>query len=98
MICEKDNSRFEIRTQGTLADGRPALDEVLASGAEIHLEQMSHDGWWMGIQAGGKYFHLNFVLRDGRLCVDLSDQSDGQTEYVSWEGDGREHRIPGLDD
>jgi hypothetical protein len=37
----------------------------------------------MGIGAAGKYFHLNFGLRDGRLFVELSDQSDDQTEYAS---------------
>jgi hypothetical protein len=57
MIWEKDGSSFEIRTQGELADGRPALDEVVAQRATIHLEQMSHDLWWMGLEAGGRYFY-----------------------------------------
>jgi hypothetical protein len=48
MIWEKDGSSFEIRTQGQLPDGRPALDEVVATGASVHLEQMAHDHWWMG--------------------------------------------------
>jgi hypothetical protein len=57
MVWQKDGSSIEIRTLGELADGRPALDEIVAEGATIHLEQMSHDSWWMGINAGGKYFH-----------------------------------------
>jgi hypothetical protein len=68
----------EIRTQGSLADGRPALDEIVANGASIHLEQMAHDHWWMGIEAGGKYFHLNISNRDGLLSVHLSDQGEGE--------------------
>lgn len=98
IVFEKDDSRIEIRTQGTLSDGRPALDEVLADAAEIHLEQMSHDSWFMGINAAGKYFHLNFTLENGRLCVHLSDQSDDQeeSEYVCWDGDNREHPLPGV--
>jgi hypothetical protein len=92
MLWEKNGSSFEIRTQGELADGRPALDEVLANGASIHLEQMSHDHWFMGIEAGGKYFHLNFGLRDCRLQVNLSDQGE---EYADWEGDSRERPLPG---
>ena len=84
---EKDGASVEIRTQGQLSDGRPALDEFLAEGASIHLEQMSHDQWWMGVEAAGKSFHLWFVLQDGKLQVRLSDQSD---PYTEWEGDSRE--------
>jgi len=96
-----DNSELEIRTQGELEDGRPALDEIVASGATIHLEQMSHDHWWMGIEAGGKYFHLNFSVRpvgenEGQLQVHLSDQGEGD-EDAEWEGDSRVRPIPGID-
>jgi len=67
MIWEKEGSSLEIRTQGQLPDGRPALDEIVACGASVHLEQMAHDHWCMGLEAGGKYFHLNFGVQDGRL-------------------------------
>ncbi len=87
MIWNKDGSSIEIRTQGELADGRPALDEIVAHGASIHLEQMRHEGWFMGIKAGRKYFHLNFGGIDGRLWVHLMDQGEESTE---WEGDDRE--------
>jgi len=86
MTWKKDASSIEIRTQGELSDGRPALDEIVAEGATIHLEQMNHDAWWMGINAGGKHFHLNFGIRDGRLTIHLSDQD----EEGEWEGDNRE--------
>jgi hypothetical protein len=36
----KDGSSLEIRTQGQLPDGRPALDEIVASGAAVHLEEI----------------------------------------------------------
>ena len=72
---------------------RPALDEIVACGASVHLEQMAHDHWWMGLEAGGKYFHLNFGIQDGRLWVHLSDQGEENTE---WEGDSRERPIPGF--
>ena len=42
----------------------------------------------MGINAGGKYFHLNFGVVDGKLSVYLSDQGEG--EEGEWEGDNRE--------
>ena len=92
---EKDNSTLEIRTQGTLPDGRPALDEIVAAGADVHLEQMDHDQWWMGIEAGGKLFHLWCTSEDGRLCVRLSDQGE---EDAVWEGDNRERTVPGVDE
>ena len=94
MIWRKGESTFEIRTQGELAGGQPALDEVVASGAFVHLEQMDHDQWWMAIEAGGKHVHLWFTLEDGRLCVRLSDQDD---ENAVWEGDNREKPLPGGD-
>ena len=40
---------------------------------------------WMGLDAGGKYFHLNFSVHDGRLWVYLSDQGDNADG--EWEGD-----------
>ena len=95
MTWEKDGSSLEIRTQGQLPDGRPALDEIVAGGASVHLEQMAHDHWWMGLEAGGKYFHLNFGVQDGRLWVRLSDQGE---ENAEWEGDSREMPIPGVDE
>jgi hypothetical protein len=94
LIWKNDSGSFEIGTQGTLLDGKPALDEVVATGADVHLEQMDYDQWWMGIQAGGKYFHLWFTLEDGRLCVRLTDQDD---ENGQWEGDNRERPLPGVD-
>ena len=68
---------------------RPALDEIVVDGAKIHLEQMSHDQWWMGIEAGGKYFHLNFGLIDGRLTVHLSDQGEGEDGASPSASEGR---------
>ena len=94
LIWNTDSSTVEIRFQGRLEDGRPALDELVANGADVHLEQMNHDQWWMGIQSGGKDFHLWFTVEDGRLCVRLSDQDD---ENAHWEGDNREKPLPGAD-
>jgi hypothetical protein len=85
-----DTGSFEIRTQGNLEDGRPALDEIVCAGANVHLEQMDADKWWMGIEAGGEQFHLWFTLEEGKLCVRLTDQED-ETE---WEGDNRPRPLP----
>jgi hypothetical protein len=91
LTWKNDSGSVEIRFQGRLADGRPAFDEIVATGASIHLEQMVHDHWWLGLEAGGKYFHLNLGVRDGRLWVRLSDQGE---ESAEWEWDSREKRIP----
>ena len=91
----KDGSSLAVRTQGELPEGKPALDEIVASGAVVHLEQMAHDYWWMGLEAGGKRLHLNFGVHDGRLWVHLSDQDD---ENAEWEGDNRERPLSGVDE
>src|ERR1039458_5755885 len=95
MLWKKDGTSLEIRTQGQLPDGRPALDEIVAAGAVVHLEQMAHRHWWMGLEAGGKHLHLDFGVQDGRLWVRLSDQGE---ENAEWEGDSRERPIPGVDE
>lgn len=85
---EQNGSSIEIRTRGALPNLHPALDEIVAAGASLHLEQMAHDRWFIGIEAGGKYFHLNFALEGGELVVILSDQDEEQD--CEWEGDSRE--------
>jgi len=47
---------LKSETQGTFPDGKPALDEVLATSADVHLEQMDHNKWWMGIEGRRKTF------------------------------------------
>ena len=50
---EMDNpSPIEIRNH---ANGR--LDEIVARGANAHLEQMDSNYWWMGLQLAGRHFH-----------------------------------------
>ena len=97
LIWKTVSSSVEIRFQGRLEDGGSALDELVAAGADVHLEQMDHDQCRMGIEAGGRHFHLNFSLDDGRLSVHLSDQTDDQGEHsAEWEGDNRERPLPGA--
>ena len=86
MKWEHKGSSLEIRTKGELSDGRPALDEIVAYRAYLHLEQMTDIHWWMGIEAAGKTFALEFGVDDGRLWVRLTDVS-GETEIL--DGDDR---------
>ena len=57
---------IEIRNH---ASGR--LDEIVARKADVHLEQMDSGFWWMGLEVGGRRFHVNFVSAKGiRVTVD----------------------------
>jgi hypothetical protein len=51
MTWEKDSSSLEIRTQGQLPDGRPALDEIVAGGKYFHLN--------FGVQGGRLWVRLS---------------------------------------
>lgn len=35
-----------------------SLDEIVADGAEVHLEQMSATHWWLGIDDGTRFRHI----------------------------------------
>ena len=39
------------------------------------FEQMAHDHWWMGLEAGGKYFHLNFGIQGRRQPGEADSKS-----------------------
>jgi hypothetical protein len=59
-------SPIEIRNH---ANGR--LDEIAARGANVHLEQMDSNYWWMGLHLAGRYFHVRFSSAKGiRATVD----------------------------
>jgi len=44
--------RFGMNQDGT-------LDELFASGARFHIEQMSATHWWMEVECGKKRIHVN---------------------------------------
>ncbi len=60
MIWEKNGNSIKSENRGELADGRPALDEIVAEGAFIDLEQMAHDNWWMALEAGPQILPSEF--------------------------------------
>jgi hypothetical protein len=68
---------IEIRKH---ANGR--LDEIVARGANVHLEQMDSNYWWMGLQLAGRYFHVRFSSANGiRVTVD-EDTPEGVRRYA----------------
>jgi hypothetical protein len=62
---------IEIRNH---AGGR--LDEIVAHGVDIHLEQMDSGFWWMGLEVGGRRFHVNFVSAKGIKVTIDEDEPD----------------------
>lgn len=63
---------IEIRNH---ASGR--LDEIVARGADVHLEQMDSNYWWLGIEVEGRYFHVRFdSAKSIRVTID-EDRPEG---------------------
>lgn len=71
-------------------EGRETVDEIVVHNCIVHLEQMSDQSYWMGIdKPGGKSLMVNLWVEGGRkplLCL-VEDDSDGDWP---WDED-REH-------
>lgn len=49
-----------------------SIDEVIAHGCNLHIEQMSNDGWYMGLQASdGSYWQFWFGSKNRRSHVEF---------------------------
>lgn len=48
----------EVRTDDT-----GALDELIAEGVSIHVEQLADNQWWIGIERGDEMQRLVFTSR-----------------------------------
>lgn len=49
-----------------------SIDEVIAHGCNLHIEQMSNDGWYMGIRASdGSYWQFWFGSKNRRSHVEF---------------------------
>jgi len=65
-----ESTGIEIRNH---ASGR--LDEIVARKADVHLEQMDSGFWWMGLEVGGRRFHVNFVSARGIRVTVVEEES-----------------------
>lgn len=72
-IWKTDTGSVEVRTKGAIADGAPALDEIVATGASFHLKRRYHGGWRLEFEAAGRNFHINFDVQEGALSASLCD-------------------------
>lgn len=60
-------STLEIRHND---DG--TIDEIVASGVSVHIEQMSDDGWFIGIDApDGRYWQFWMGAKNRRSAVEV---------------------------
>ena len=51
-------------------DSKGELDEIVARNAMIHIEQMSADGWYIGIDGSdGSYHQFWLGAKNGRAAV-----------------------------
>jgi hypothetical protein len=50
-----------LRTLEVRRDEDGYLDEVVATGADIHIECMDDNCWWMSIRTGDREVHVTFT-------------------------------------
>ena len=41
------------------------LDEIVAFGAYVHLEQMDDGHWWLAVESDGHLVHINLATKRG---------------------------------
>ena len=63
-----DAPTLEIRRND---DG--TLDEIVATGASVHLEQMGGNHWWMSIEIAGQCVHVNFTTAKAIIRAECND-------------------------
>jgi hypothetical protein len=90
IVWKTDSSSVEIRTKGARADGAPALDEILATGALFHLRRRYHGGWRLEFEAGGRGFEMDFSTSNGALSAFLCDLLSNEF----WHGETRDMSLP----
>lgn len=53
-------------------EGPGIIDEIVANNCNIHVEQMSADGWFMGIEGrDGSYWQFWFGSKNRRTAVEF---------------------------
>ncbi len=49
-----------------------SIDEIVIRGANVHIEQMSDDGWFMGVEAAdGSYWQFWFGAKNRKSHVEF---------------------------
>ena len=69
----------EIRKQND------AIDEIIIHGGVVHIEQMTNDGWYMGVEASdGSYWQFWFGAKNRKSHVEFR-----HTEMITAEEEKR---------
>ena len=54
------------------------LDEIVATGAEIHLERMSKGHWWMIVSKGKQSVVVNFYTTKNAKIKAMAERDDSK--------------------
>lgn len=63
-----EGKRWIVRTVPR-DDPEGALDEVIARNANVHLEQMDTNAWWLGIDVGGESLHVQIGAKRANVTA-----------------------------
>lgn len=72
-MSKKDDGGIIIR-YAELDNGKSELDEIVASNASIHLEQMDDNHWWMSIRTGSEEIHVNLCTKRAPITGYVEEQ------------------------
>ncbi len=94
LVWKSDGGTVEIRFQGRWRMGDLPLMRLSPLALTFIWSRwiVTSGGWEFAALESD--FHLWFTLKDGRLCVRLSDQDD---KNAWWDDDNREKPTPGTD-
>lgn len=51
-----------------------SLDELVAGGADVHIERMDERSIWIGVVVAGRRWSLTLTARNDRLAARVEDQ------------------------
>ncbi len=72
------------------------IDEIIIRGGNVHIERMSNDGWFMGIEAAdGSYWQFWFGAKNYKSHVEFrhTETSSAEVEKIWKERTKNEHVI-----
>lgn len=96
-VSDAQRKPKEIRRKTHLIrlDNVGELDELFASNVSVHLERMSGNAWWMGIDLpNGNRIHLRFgcVTKRAKLALCLSEDPGDDWQVTSNDVDADRRR------
>ena len=49
------------------------LDEIVATGCDLHIEQLGGNMWWMSIEVGGRMIHVHFSTKSQTIKASVTN-------------------------